>query len=181
MERDFAILPEASEADILLSPATGLILTTIQKIKQKALPGKKIQLSGVRERLMKLSLRYERLIVLISEGAAEGGRGRVIDERECEALGDLSGFAVGVDSDVIVNFVPGGEEELVRWVIGCIVKYGLTTVRGEEVALLQDETLVDLPLRPYIIWNVCTNQFGLVGTTPPPGRSQCLCSTTRPR
>lgn len=95
---------------------------------------------------MKLSLRYERLIVLVGEGAADGGRGRVMDERDCEALSELSGFAAGVDADVMVTFVPGGEEELVKWIVGCMMKYGLSTVRGGEVALLQDETLVSHPL-----------------------------------
>ncbi|TLD37753.1 hypothetical protein E2P81_ATG03428 [Venturia nashicola] len=147
VERDFATLPQANEADILISPATGLIFTTIQKIRQKALPGQKTQLRGIRERLMKLSLRYERLIVLISEGAAEGGSGRIMDERDCEALSEFNGFAAGLDADVVVSFVPGGEEELVKWVVGCMVKYCLTHVRGEEVSLLQDETLWEQFLR----------------------------------
>ncbi|QDS73344.1 hypothetical protein FKW77_006750 [Venturia effusa] len=147
VERDFATLPEADEADILLSPATGLVLTTIQKIKQKALPGQQTQLSGVRERLMRLGSRYERLIVLISEGAAEGGQGRVMDERDCEALSEFNGFAAGVEADAVVIFVPGGEKELVNWVVGCMVRYCLTHVRGEEIALLQDETLWEQFLR----------------------------------
>lgn len=142
VERDFATLPEAGEADILLSPATGLILSTIPKIKQKALPGQKTQFIGVRERLLKLSMKYERLIVLIGEGAAEGSAARVIDERDCEALAEFGGFAAGLDADVQVSFVPGGEGELVKWVVGCIVKYCLTSVRGENIVLLQDETLV---------------------------------------
>ncbi|KAE9984361.1 hypothetical protein EG328_008847 [Venturia inaequalis] len=147
VERDFATLPEANEADILISPATGLMLTTIQKIKQKTLPGQRIQLSGVRERVMKLSLRYERLIVLISEGAAVGGSARIMDERDCEALSEFNGFAAGVAADVMVTFVPGGEEELVKWVAGCMVKYCLTHVRGEKISLLADETLWEQFLR----------------------------------
>lgn len=181
VERDFATIPEASEADILISPATGLILTTIQKIKQKALPGQKIQLSGVRERLMKLSLRYERSIVLISEGAAESGDGRIMDERDCEALSEFNGFAAGVDADVMVIFVPGGEEELVKWVTGCMVKYCLTHVRGEKVFLLQDETLVSLFNPPPMAWQVFTNYSGLVGTISPPSRPERFRSTARPR
>jgi hypothetical protein len=145
IERDFAILPKASEADILLSPATGLILTSLQKIKQKALPGQKMQLTGVRERLANLSMRYERLIVLVGEGATEGSAERVMDERDCEALSEFGGFAAGFDADVLVLFVPGGEEELVKWVVGCMVRYCQASVRGEGAVLLQDETLVRFP------------------------------------
>lgn len=128
---------------------------------------------------MKLSLRYERLIVLISEGAVDGGKGRVMDERDCEALAEFSGFSAGVDADVIVTFVPGGEEELVKWVVGCMMKYCLTHVRGVEVALLQDETLVNISYST-LIWKACANEFGIVGTIPPPCWLKCLCSTTCP-
>jgi hypothetical protein len=142
VDRDFTTIPEASEADILLSPATGLILTTLQKIKQRALPGQKMPLTGIRERLVNLSGRYERLIVLAGEGAAKGNVGREMDERDCEALSEFVGFAAGLAADVQVLFVPGGEEDLVKWVVGCLVRYSLTSVRGERVVLLQDETLV---------------------------------------
>jgi hypothetical protein len=150
VERDFSSLSIAEEADILLSPATGLILTTLQKIKQRALPGQERRMSEVFERLANLSKRYERVIVLVGEGAALTSDGlaavRILDERDCDAIIDLNGFVSGLEADVQIMFVPGGEEDLVKWVVGCMMQYGIQTVKGEEVQLLQDETLVSLLL-----------------------------------
>ena len=56
----------ADEADMLLSPSTGLIWTSLQKIKQRSLPGQPTR-SAIRERISRTSPRYERLLVLVSQ------------------------------------------------------------------------------------------------------------------
>jgi hypothetical protein len=72
-----------AEADILLSPTTGLVLTTLQRIAQLPLPGAPPHtrragkprppapaLPPFHARLRALSARYPRLIVLVSQGVA---------------------------------------------------------------------------------------------------------------
>jgi hypothetical protein len=61
-----------AEADLILSPTTGLVLTTLQKISQLPLPGRgqKHDLPPFHARLRALSGRYPRLTVLVSQGIA---------------------------------------------------------------------------------------------------------------
>jgi len=141
--------PLADEADIILSPATGILCTTLQKIKQRALPGQ-VGHAGVRERIQTIAARYERLIVYVSEGKSTN-TGPVsdlhaLDDRDCEALVSLTGFAATLNADVQITYVAGGEEELARWIVAATVRFGVnaagTDGTPEGVKLLQDETLV---------------------------------------
>ncbi|KAJ9644628.1 hypothetical protein H2199_003591 [Coniosporium tulheliwenetii] len=157
IERDFGTqsvgnAPPA-EADLLCSPATAVLMTTLQKAKQRALPGQAAQSAGgLRERIAHVSERYERVLVLVSEDAgkpetAAEKRGaaaelRALDERDCEALASLAAFAAALSGDVSVLYVAGGEEKLARWTIGIMARFG---VPGLE--LLQEETLWELFLR----------------------------------
>lgn len=132
--RDTAV----EEADLTLSPGTGLMCTTIQMIKQRCLPGQG-SLSPVKERILNVHTRYEALVVVVSEGrlatskpasakaSYAGEEGNVshaaaaalptMAEADCVAVADLQGFAAALDGDVQVLYVHGGEEELTRWVV----------------------------------------------------------------
>ncbi|KAK4989546.1 structural constituent of nuclear pore [Elasticomyces elasticus] len=154
IERDFtsrcAAIPQPKEqragpdhleeADILLSPGTSLVVTSLQKIKQKRLPGQ-AAVSGFRERVLQITPRYECLIVLVGQDGH--GDDQAIDERDCDALRELVGFAELIDAGVVVTFVSGGEEQLATWIVAAMAKYGVS----EEQKLLQDETLWELFLR----------------------------------
>ncbi|KAG9247076.1 hypothetical protein BJ878DRAFT_415625 [Calycina marina] len=110
----------ASEADIIVSASTGIVLTTVQKIKQRSLPGQKAK-TAIRERIEKVSVRYERLIVLVSEGASS----EVIhgmDANDCEAFSEFLGFASGLHSMIVVQFVGGGEETFSKWIASNIAQ-----------------------------------------------------------
>jgi hypothetical protein len=151
MERDFS-LPHspAQEADLLLSPSTGLIFTTLQQIKQKALPGRPDK-SPVKERIARLQARYERLIVLVSEGLtreAEGnGFERLVDSRDKDVISEYETFAAVMEAEVLVKLVRGGEQALTRTIVREMVEYGLP--HGSKdiggIKLLQDETYVSFP------------------------------------
>lgn len=139
---------QSTEADIALSPGTGLIMTTLQKLKQKPLPGHSRHF-GVRERVAAVALRHERLLVMVSEGrpAPEDGAGSVaepLDDRDCETMDDFNGFAATLVSEVQVHYVAGGEAELAYWVAASIRQYAVP--RG-GVRLLPDETLWERFLR----------------------------------
>jgi len=127
--RDYTLPHSAAkEAEIILSPSTGLIFTTLQQIKQRALPGQPDK-SPVKERMLKLQLRYERLIVLVSEGLSremeELGSSRPDDPRDTEALKAFDMFASKLEGEVLVRYVRGGEQALARSTVVEMAKYGL--------------------------------------------------------
>lgn len=118
----------AKEAEIILSPSTGLVFTTLQKVKQRALPGQPDR-SQVRELVLDLQVRYERLVVVVSEGLSremeELGSSRPDDARDRDALKDLEAFATQVEGNVLVRYVHGGEKALANLIVVEMAKYGL--------------------------------------------------------
>ncbi|KAF2645351.1 hypothetical protein P280DRAFT_441736 [Massarina eburnea CBS 473.64] len=153
VSRDFDI-PRSTckEADLLLSPSTGLILTTLQQVKQRALPGQP-DTSQLKERIITLQERYETLVVIVSEGLSremeERGTGRPADARDYEALTAFERFASGMEADVLVRFVQGGDQALSRSVVQEMAKYGLPYGSKDigDVKPLADESNWELLLR----------------------------------
>lgn len=135
----------ADEADMILSPGTGLICTTMQKIKQRALPNQVLQ-SSVHERVIRTSSRYEKLLILVSEGRLEGDVTDIgaPDSQDCEALTEFICLCIQLESEAQVIFVGGGEEDLAKWIVGVMVSHGPTK---PDLKLLQDETLWEIFLR----------------------------------
>lgn len=140
----------ADEADVILSPSTGLILTTLQRIKQRSLPGQKAK-TAVRDRIERAAVRYERLIVLISGNRIEDSRGSkssseaiMLDERDCEAFVDFNAFCLSTQDDTQVIFTSGDVQNLAKWVVALMIKYGHANA---QMRLLQDETLWEIFLR----------------------------------
>ena len=133
----------ADEADLLLSPSTGLICTRLQKIKQRSLPGQ-VSRSAVRERVLRTSPRYECLLILVSENRDDGAS--QLDNGDSTALIEFTAFCSTVtESEVHVTFLAGGEEELAKWIVAMMIKYAVA--QHEEVKLIQDETLWEIWLR----------------------------------
>ncbi|KAH9827908.1 hypothetical protein Tdes44962_MAKER02662 [Teratosphaeria destructans] len=137
-----------ADADITLSPASGLVTTTLQKLKQRRLPGQ-TAFFGVRERISIVAMRYERLTVLINEGGQPGYEGQsslnALDQRDCDALVDFMAFTYNLDSDINVSYVPGGEGELVQWIAASVSQSATTS--NHDLKLLPDETLWERFLR----------------------------------
>lgn len=135
------------EADITISPSTGLILTTLQKLKQKPLPGQST-FFGVRDRIQNVAVRYERVVVLVSEARQrlDGDSTLVgpLDETDTEALSDLIGFGAVLSTDIEVYYVSGGEPELAKWIAAFISRHSIPDV---DTKLLHDETLWERFLR----------------------------------
>ena len=138
---------KSHDADITVSPSTGIVITTLQKLKQKPLPGQ-LAFFGAQERIAFVSVRYARLIVLVSEARATSDDDPsvtgAIDDRDTEALSDMIGFAATLDCDVEVYYVAGGDAELAGWIAAAISH---NTMVDESTALLQDETLWERFLR----------------------------------
>jgi hypothetical protein len=137
----------ADEADIILSPSTSLIWTTLQKIKQRSLPGQ-VARSAIRDRILSISPRYERLLILISEDRhtndITGGVSQ-LDTNDCEALIEFTSFCSTLPSEVTTTFIAGSEDDLAKWIVAMMVKHGVAD-QG-EIKLLQDETQWEVFLR----------------------------------
>jgi hypothetical protein len=164
--RDYSLSHSiCSEADIILSPSTGVFLTTLQQIKQVPLPGQ-VALSLVKERIARLQLRHERLLVLVSEGLREeNGDSRPEDTRDKDSLKDLKLVATRLEGCIVVEYVPGGEKELARAAVENMGKHGLPHIGIDmhDIKLFPAETTVrrHLPLTcrhtdEYVVGNVST-------------------------
>lgn len=151
--RDFDLPHSASrEADLILSPSTGLIITTLQQIKQRALPGQP-DTSPIKERISTLQYRYERLVVMVTDGlsreAEEYGSGRPVDPRDQAAISQFESFASRIGGEVLVRYVPGGEQALARSIVGEMARYGLphgSRDIGDIKPLPGETTVGTLPL-----------------------------------
>jgi hypothetical protein len=117
----------------------GIIITTLQKIKQKPLPGQKTK-PAIRDRLKKVGARYEKLIVLVTEDRQDETT-RELDDSDCNAFSEFAGFAQCLETAVNIQFVGGGEVTLAKWLV-----YAIAQHRSEE-ELLPDETHWELFLR----------------------------------
>ncbi|KAJ5042237.1 uncharacterized protein L3040_004791 [Drepanopeziza brunnea f. sp. 'multigermtubi'] len=133
--------PLDSEADLILSPTTGIILTTLQKIKQRALPGQSQKSKpAIRERLERVCPRYEKLVVFVSEGNLDESTNG-LDDSDCLALAEFIGFASAFETAVGVHFVGGGDATLARWIASVVVQHPADT------ELLPEETHWEMFLR----------------------------------
>lgn len=141
--RDYALSHSVClEVDIILSPSTGVLLTTLQQIKQAPLPGR-VALSPVKEQIARLQLRHERLLVLVSEGLREeNSDSRPEDTRDKDFLSDLELFATRLEGSVAVEYVPGGEKEIARAIVENMGKYGLPHIGSDmhDIKLFPAET-----------------------------------------
>lgn len=148
VSRDFNLrYEEYEEADLIISPSTGLIVTTVQQLKQRALPGQPA-CSPMKDRISALQPMYERLIILVSEGLSkewEGqSQGQCLDHRDQEALDDYKKFASQLEGEILVRYAPGGEQALARTAVNLMAEYGLPHGSQDirDIKLLTDQTTV---------------------------------------
>lgn len=140
----------ADEADMIISPSTGLIWTSLQKIKQRSLPGQAAR-PPLHERLVRTAPRYERLVILVIEDynsepieGEEDGFSLGLTKNDCEALADFLGFCSRLQENTQAFFVGGGTERRAQWIVAMMVKFGMT---NPNMKLLQEETLWEIFLR----------------------------------
>ncbi|TEY80906.1 hypothetical protein BOTCAL_0036g00340 [Botryotinia calthae] len=133
------------EADIIISPSTGLILTTLQHIKQKPLPGHKTAVP-IRDRLEKVSARYENLIVLVASPTTGIGDGDSI------SWADFVGFTLTLSASVIVNYIPvdkadAEDQSMARYISYLIIQHSRDTLSNPALELLEQESYWEIWLR----------------------------------
>ena len=137
------------EADLLLSPGAGVVLTSIQKLNQRVLPGQEPSATTIRSRLLSLAPRYTTLIVLVSQNQPPGTPPVSLSSSDSVTLTSFTAYArsaefLALETDVQVLYVAGGDFELSRWITALITKYSAT---GPDTKLLEDETSWEIWLR----------------------------------
>lgn len=151
IDRDFeAITSDKSgkaaqrEADLTISPSTGIMFTNLQKLKQKPLPGQSSSF-GIREQIASVAARYERIMVLVSDrpmSADSQGHIENIDSRDSAAIADLIKQTAVLETEIQVVYAAGGMDNLVKWTAAAISRSA-----SAEHKLLGDETLWERFLR----------------------------------
>ena len=145
-----------NEADIILSPSTGLILTTLPKIKQRSLPGQTTK-SALHEHITQAAPRYERLIILVHNNPIPNLEpyppaiptdpfSALLNQNDCNSLIDFIAFCScsSLQAEIQVIFTPGDGENLAQWIASLIVKH---CVQDPGIKLLREETLWEIFLR----------------------------------
>lgn len=124
------------EADLTISPSTGVILTTLQKIKQRPLPGQQTSLIGsLRARIASTAPIYERLIILVKENSSSSSNlsqhedimapptTNPLDDLDCAALADLTAWTASTfpsGPEIQLLYIPGGDLETAKWLAAAI-------------------------------------------------------------
>ncbi|KAL1843061.1 hypothetical protein VTJ49DRAFT_3196 [Mycothermus thermophilus] len=103
--------PNLDEADMIVSPSTGLLLTTMVHLRQRALPqraaaaaaastasreghGTRSDAHPTFHRIVRnVAARHERLVVLVSEGNKHSETASPLSQSDARALAELQGFA----------------------------------------------------------------------------------------
>ncbi|KAI0147935.1 hypothetical protein F4776DRAFT_289477 [Hypoxylon sp. NC0597] len=145
VSRSPVVSPLAAEADVIVSPVTGIVVTTLLKAMQRAPPGHK-GLPAARERIRSVALRYERLVVLVSEGNRVDETVRELTTSECAAYADFAGFVAGLGTNAQIYYVGGGDETLAKWLVSFLIRYAPEADEVRDI-LIQEETLWELLLR----------------------------------
>ncbi|PHH64424.1 hypothetical protein CDD81_4645 [Ophiocordyceps australis] len=139
-------LPLTVEADITLSLDTGVIVTTLLKVRQRPLPGSKAQ-APMRERIRELSAKYEKLIVLVSENNPAGEFIASQELSEDTVYTDFVGFTNSLNAQVAVHLIPGNKETLGKWILSFMSRHSVCSAATQDFVTLKKETAWELFLR----------------------------------
>lgn len=136
------------EADIILSPSTGLLWTTLQKISQRSLPGQTTR-SAIQERIRWTAQKYEGLIIIVDVGShlSESGRSHPVgnfDSSAFEAVTHFTAFCSSLEDATLVMLSSGGVEELSNLIVDLMIKH---SVPYAPCGFVQDESSWEIFLR----------------------------------
>lgn len=144
VSRTEVVPPLAFDADITISPSTGVVTTSMIKVRQKPRP--QASKNSVQERIEKIAPRYERLVILVGGECGPDDTFRELSSSDTAALTSFQGFASGLWCKAVVYYIGGGDDTLSRWVASLVCRYGLSDP-SLQACLMEDETLWELWLR----------------------------------
>lgn len=133
---------DTAEADLLIAPGAGIVLTSLPKIKQKSLPGRPDE-NSIKQRLTKLASRYELIIVLVGHS---GRANSDLDASDRAALDELTVHARLLSHDmaqVTITYVPGTTANMAQNIVGHMTRHCPT----RHVDILDHTTSSEIFLR----------------------------------
>jgi hypothetical protein len=149
--------PKVHEADIVVSPATGILLTTMINLRQRPVPIHQGANSMVaakstdnfRRATANVACRHSRLIVLVSENNKHSETASPISRADANALAEFQGFAAALRGTAVVQviYVGGGFETLAKWISAIICQYHPAEGQPFRNYLLPVETMWEVFLR----------------------------------
>ncbi|GME57495.1 hypothetical protein GTA08_BOTSDO13513 [Neofusicoccum parvum] len=121
--------------DLILSPSTGLVLTTLQRLKQRPLPGQPHAATGaqtLQTQLSQLAPSFPHLLVLVASASPHHP-----DPSDCAALASIHASAASLlpRTRVSVALVPGDDRALAAWIAAAMAG------AADGFAVVDDETL----------------------------------------
>ncbi|KAJ0275075.1 hypothetical protein COL940_009014 [Colletotrichum noveboracense] len=122
---------------------TGIIITTILQVGQKAPLNSGQQLSKLRERVTKVAPRYQRLIIMVSESSSEeyvGSLGKSNVDSYNSFVGFASGVGISTDCVIRVIYIGGGPKTLETWTCALVSTYVKENIATARSMLMMDET-----------------------------------------
>jgi len=122
------------EADVIISPVTGILLTTMVMLRQKPLPGSTGQ-PPLRSVIESVATRYERLLVIISQGSKRSETISPLSRADSNALAEFQGFAAGLETQVDLLYVGGGDATVAKWVAAAICKHAPEALPVQDLLL----------------------------------------------
>jgi hypothetical protein len=120
------------DADLILSPKTGLILTTVQRLRQRSsLPGESAVFNSgkeVKERIKRVCRRYERLLIFVTSPS------KMSSKSDWEVIAEFFGFVAQLveNCNVVPRVIEGGDEVVAKWVVAVMLPH--------KYSLIEDET-----------------------------------------
>lgn len=116
--RDYDASENVEDADIIIPPMTGIILTTAQALTQRPLPGEEKENEClVLARIYRLAPGYEHFYVLVVSS-------QMVDSRTADALAFLKVFCGSVSDNAKVVPLIISSEEVVGWVLALAFERG---------------------------------------------------------
>lgn len=158
------------EADIIISPSTGILLTTSQATTQLYLPGHKPshpqlnRIKGVninsplRERIMLLAPRYEQLYIFICHAGGTTTKkhpvGPTADKRTLASITSLmafcnSAFKYSIISPLLIT--PSAPETVAEWILSLACKHSFELLQSSSVGMgmeMERSTIGFTPINP---------------------------------
>ncbi|KAG8527495.1 uncharacterized protein KY384_007647 [Bacidia gigantensis] len=136
----------SDEVDVILSPTTGLLLTTLQKLKQRSLPGqgKTSSHTELQDRVAHAAKRFESLILIVHHSMSSATSADDLSSSDCDALSEFTAFCSALNSGVSIIQTLGDDEHLARWIVASMVKHSLC---DNNFQLMQEEGAAEIFIR----------------------------------
>lgn len=136
----------AYEADLIPSPSTGIVLTTLIKVRQKPVPGARRKTAHLTSRVESIAARYERLVILVSEDNKLDESINNMSASDAASFAEFQEFAATLPAETTVLFVGGGAETLAKWAAAIAARHAAGSCPLQEY-LREEETHWELFLR----------------------------------